>query len=66
VKMYTERREELKGTASLGNELEHDHIPSFVAISQAKENELGRKLTPTEEKNLYNNATAIEVPKEVH
>lgn len=42
-----------------------DHILSFAAIRQAKGNELGRKLTPAEEKILYNNATAIEVPKDV-
>ncbi|WP_342606494.1 hemagglutinin repeat-containing protein [Pantoea agglomerans] len=57
---------ELKDRAVVGDGLEHDHIPSFAAIRQAKENELGRKLTPTEEKSLYNNATAIEVPKDVH
>ncbi|MCX8965703.1 filamentous hemagglutinin N-terminal domain-containing protein [Erwinia psidii] len=57
---------ELKAREVVGDGLEHDHIPSFAAIRQAKENELGRKLTPTEEKNLYNNATAIEVPKDVH
>ncbi|CCF10792.1 filamentous hemagglutinin family outer membrane protein [Pantoea ananatis LMG 5342] len=57
---------ELKDRSVVGDGLEHDHIPSFAAIRQAKENELGRKLTPTEEKNLYNNATAIEVPKDVH
>jgi hypothetical protein len=34
--MYTERREELKGTASLGDELEHDHIPSFVLFVRQK------------------------------
>ncbi|HHA1669481.1 TPA: hypothetical protein ACOEF8_001429 [Enterobacter roggenkampii] len=57
---------ELKDRSVVGDGLEHDHIPSFAAIRQAKENELGRKLTPAEEKNLYNNATAIEVPKDVH
>ncbi|MEM6160108.1 hypothetical protein AAH446_06050 [Erwinia sp. P6884] len=46
--------------------MEHDHITLFAAIRQAKENELGRKLTPTEEKTLYQNATAVEVPKDVH
>ncbi|MFU9139272.1 hypothetical protein ACLRGG_21345, partial [Erwinia tasmaniensis] len=50
---------ELKDRSVVGDRLEHDHIPSFAAIRQAKENELGRKLTPTEEKNLYNNATVI-------
>ncbi|WP_422047304.1 VENN motif pre-toxin domain-containing protein [Rosenbergiella epipactidis] len=57
---------ELKAREVVGDGLEHDHIPSFAAIRQAKEYELGRKLTPAEEKNLYNNATAIEVPKDVH
>lgn len=41
---------ELKDCSVVGDGLEHDHIPSFAAIRQAKENELGRKLTPTEEK----------------
>ncbi|MCW1877825.1 hemagglutinin repeat-containing protein [Erwinia sp. INIA-01] len=57
---------ELKAREVVGDNLEHDHIPSFAAIRQAKEKELGRKLTPTEEKALYNNATAVEVPKDVH
>lgn len=43
---------ELKTCEVVGDGLEHDHIPSFAAIRQAKENELGRKLTPEEEK-LY-------------
>lgn len=46
--------------------LEHDHIPSFAALKKAKENELGRKLTPSENKDLYNNATTVEVPKDIH
>ncbi|MGJ0193056.1 VENN motif pre-toxin domain-containing protein [Pantoea sp. RRHST58] len=41
---------ELKDRSVVGDGLEHDHIPSFAAIRQAKENELGRKLTPAEEK----------------
>ena len=57
---------ELKARAVVGDGLEHDYIPSFAAIRQAKENELGRKLTPAEERTLFNNATAIEVPKDVH
>lgn len=31
-----------------------------------KQKELGRKLTPKEERSLYQEATAVEVPKEVH
>lgn len=56
----------LKKGAVVGDGLEHDHIPSFAALRTAKENELGRKLTPKEENTLYQNATAVEVPKDVH
>ncbi|MEA3565112.1 MULTISPECIES: contact-dependent inhibition toxin CdiA [unclassified Enterobacter] len=56
----------LKKGAVVGDGLEHDHIPSFAALRKAKENELGRKLTPKEENTLYQNATAVEVPKDVH
>ncbi|WP_261371693.1 hemagglutinin repeat-containing protein [Yersinia aleksiciae] len=57
---------DLKKGEVVGDGLEHDHIPSFAALRKAKENELGRKLTPAEEKNLYQNATAVEVPKDAH
>ncbi|WP_276523030.1 hypothetical protein [Pantoea dispersa] len=57
---------ELKDRAVMGDSLEHDHIPSFAARRTAKGNELGRKLTPAEEKTLYQNATAVEVPKDVY
>ncbi|CAQ83258.1 MULTISPECIES: hypothetical protein [Photorhabdus] len=57
---------ELKSKAVVGDNLEHDHIPSFAALRKAKENKLGRKLTPQEEKTLYNNATAVELPKDAH
>jgi len=50
----------------VGDALEHDHIPSYAALRTAKEKELGRKLTPAEDKALYQNATAVEVPKDVH
>jgi filamentous hemagglutinin len=54
---------ELKDRAVVGDALEHDHIPSFAALKKAKENELGRPLTEAESKSLYQNATAVEVPK---
>ncbi len=57
---------ELKSRAVVGDGLEHDHIPSFAALRKAKENELGRKLTPAEEKTLYQNATAVEIPRDAH
>ena len=46
--------------------LENDHIPSFAALKNSKEIELGRPLNDVETKNLYQNATAVEVPKKVH
>lgn len=57
---------ELKDRAVVGDGLEHDHIPSFAALKKAKEAELGRPLNDAETKNLYQNATAVEVPKDVH
>ncbi|MQL50687.1 filamentous hemagglutinin N-terminal domain-containing protein [Photorhabdus khanii] len=57
---------ELKAREIVGDELEHDHIPSYSALRTAKEKELGRKLTPEEDKALYKNSTAVEVPKDVH
>ncbi|WP_293265213.1 hypothetical protein [Oryzomicrobium sp.] len=57
---------ELKLREVVGDGLEHDHIPSFAALLAAKEMELGRPLTKAEEKTLYKNATAIEVPKGIH
>ena len=57
---------ELKSRAQVGDGLEHDHIPSFAALKKAKENELGRDLTPSEIKTLYNDATVIEVSKDTH
>ncbi|HAK1939254.1 TPA: hypothetical protein H1Q11_005349, partial [Salmonella enterica] len=35
-------------------------------LKKAKENELGRPLTDAETKSLYQNATTVEVPKDVH
>ncbi|WP_235430561.1 hypothetical protein [Xanthomonas sp. MUS 060] len=57
---------ELKSREVVGDGLEHDHIPSFAALRTAKEAELGRPLTDAETKVLYQNATAVEVTKEVH
>ncbi|MGD3369864.1 hemagglutinin repeat-containing protein [Xanthomonas citri pv. citri] len=56
----------LKSREIVGDNLEHDHIPSFAAVRFAKEKELGRKLSKEEERILYNESTAIEVPKDVH
>ncbi|MCC8671645.1 hemagglutinin repeat-containing protein [Xanthomonas arboricola] len=56
----------LRSRAVVGDNLEHDHIPSFAAVRAAKEKELGRKLSSEEERVLYNESTAIEVSKDVH
>nr|WP_225776590.1 hemagglutinin repeat-containing protein [Pseudomonas sp. Marseille-Q3773] len=56
----------LKAREVVGDGLEHDHIPSFAALRTAKEAELGRPLTDVETKALYQNATAVEVPRDVH
>ena len=46
--------------------LEHDHIPSFAALRTAAEAENGGPLTSGQLNRLYNNATAVEVPRDVH
>lgn len=57
---------ELKKGEQVGDNLEHDHIPSSAALKKAKEKQLGRKLTPQEAREVHERGTAIEVPKEVH
>jgi filamentous hemagglutinin len=56
----------LKAREVVGDGLEHDHIPSIAALRTAKEAELGRPLTELETKTLYQNSTAVEVPRDVH
>ncbi|MDU8925682.1 VENN motif pre-toxin domain-containing protein, partial [Pasteurellaceae bacterium LIM206] len=56
----------LQKRSVVGDGLDLDHIPSFAALKKAKEIELGRKLTPNEERVLRNEATAIAVPGDVH
>ncbi|MFD2024232.1 polymorphic toxin-type HINT domain-containing protein [Promicromonospora aerolata] len=57
---------DLKKAEKVGDNLEHDHIPSSAALKKAKEQELGRKLTPQEAKDIHEQGLTIEVPKEVH
>jgi hypothetical protein len=57
---------DLKKTAKVGDNLEHDHIPSSAALKKAKEQELGRKLTPQEAREVHEQGLTIEVPKDVH
>ncbi|MFZ7261782.1 VENN motif pre-toxin domain-containing protein, partial [Avibacterium avium] len=56
----------LKRRSTIGDNLDLDHIPSFAALKKAKENELGRKLLPKEEKILRDEATTVAVPKDIH
>ncbi|MFD4638302.1 hypothetical protein ACFWN2_13365 [Lentzea sp. NPDC058436] len=56
----------LKKREKVGDNLEHDHIPSSAALKRAEEKRLGRKLTKQEADALHNKANAIEVPKDVH
>jgi hypothetical protein len=57
---------DLKKGAKVGDNLEHDHIPSSAALKKAKEQELGRKLTPQEARDIHEQGLTIEVPKDVH
>ena len=57
---------ELRSRATVGDGLEHDHVPSAAAILKAAELRLGRTLTREEAKELYENATAIEMPRHIH
>ncbi|WP_149261922.1 hypothetical protein [Actinomadura sp. K4S16] len=57
---------DLKKREKVGDNLEHDHIPSSAALKKSKEKDLGRKLTPQEAKAVHDQGTAIEVPKNVH
>ncbi|AXX31087.1 hypothetical protein KCV87_01435 [Actinosynnema pretiosum subsp. pretiosum] len=58
--------ESLKKREKVGDNLEHDHIPSSAALKKAEEKRLGRKLTPQEARDLHQRGSAIEVPKDVH
>jgi len=58
VKSYGEAK---KGDVK-GDNLEHDHIPSFAALVAANETILGRSLTASELRQLKNESTAITLP----
>ncbi|KTC57576.1 hypothetical protein AO287_27115 [Pseudomonas savastanoi] len=64
--LEVDAQKNLKAREVVGDGLEHDHIPSFAALRTAKEAELGRPLTELETKTLYQNSTAVEVPRDVH
>lgn len=57
---------DLKRRERVGDQSQHDHIPSSAAIRRAKENELGRTLTRAERRELHNDATAVELSDLLH
>src|SRR5690606_1851151 len=57
---------ELRSREVVGDELEHNHIPSAASRIRAIEMELGEELSAAERRKIYNQATALEEPKDVH
>ncbi|WNV87851.1 hypothetical protein [Umezawaea sp. Da 62-37] len=57
---------DLKRREKVGDNLEHDHIPSSAALKKAEEKRLGRKLTSKELAEIHRQGAAIEIPNKVH
>ncbi|WP_144720366.1 hypothetical protein [Agrococcus jejuensis] len=57
---------QLRGREVVGDQLQHDHIPSLAALKKAKEIELGRKLTRAEARQLKNDGAAVELTDLMH
>jgi filamentous hemagglutinin len=57
---------ELNKRAQRGDQLSHDHIPSFGAVKAREEATLGRKLTSAEERELRNRTVAIVIRQTLH
>ena len=57
---------DLKKREVVGDNLEHDHIPSSAALIKSVENQLGRRLTDAERRQVHNQGTAVEVSKDIH
>lgn len=57
---------DLKARETVGDGLQHDHIPSSAAVTRARENELGRDLTRSERRALHNDAAAVELSDLLH
>lgn len=60
----------LKKNEIVGDEMEHDHIPSSKAVSKYVSRTLGEEIAPNPRsasgKNIHKNATAIEITKILH
>jgi hypothetical protein len=57
---------ELLDRAQVGDDMQHDHIPSFASLRESFKAQLGRDLKPEEALALYQNASCIELPTAVH
>ncbi len=57
---------ELLDRAQVGDDMQHDHIPSFASLRENFKAKLGRDLKPEEYQALYQNASCIELPTAVH
>ena len=55
-----------KGRGVKGDDLTGDHIPSKAALVQAKENELGRKLTQTEKRTIRDEGVTVVLKDKTH
>lgn len=64
--LYVGTYADLKKIEKVGDNLEHDHIPSSAALIKAEETRLGRTLTRQEQRQIRDSGTTIEVPKGVH
>lgn len=58
--------QDLKRRSQSGDGMQHDHTPSSAALIRAKENELGRRLTPSERRELTQNGVAVELLDSMH
>lgn len=59
---------DLERNAEIGDDLEHDHIPSSAAVIKFVGDKLNSKFNKQrgEGRNIHYNATVIEVPKSLH
>ena len=62
----TGRYRDLQSRETVGDGLQHDHIPSSAAVLRAREIELNRDLTKAERRALHNDAIAVEISDLLH
>jgi hypothetical protein len=57
---------DLQSRETVGDALQHDHIPSSAALRRAREIELNRELTRAERRALHNDGVAVELSDLLH